>query len=1087
VETEDERGVPFIGRPGQLLKSKAAVAGIPSEQCMFTNTVWCAPRPVRGAKIGTPTPEECLQCLPHVLGVIAVARPQVIVAVGAKAFEALTGKSGITKFRGRWHEMVFSAAHEYEAFRMWVRAACSTEKVAAILSSSPNLKVYYGTHYDPATQGDLCVGQMSSAATDIGYDVGWKNTRVMPIIHPAALLRGGLGTQSQMSEDMVDDLKKAKDSVDGISTAPVHKSYRWIVDLDDLQQYVDETIEMYKAGSLPYIAVDCETNKTDDGTVFLLCFNPSVRVLTIQVSRRDFEGVTIMVNHRDSKFNDSVSMDMVRHHIRRLLQTVPSVYQNAMFDLSVFRTKLGIDGVKIVGDTLLAAHWLTCGAKQGYGLDDLGARYLGTGKHKTTAKKWDEENPGKDFDEMPLEIALDYSSGDSDVTRRVWGVLRNLLSAEGRLDSYLDHYFGPHDSWRVLFDLAWYGMPIEPRILADLIAKYPEKIAKAREKINEHPDVVDYLRGMYRLDCMEKEAHNAACVENKRRRRKTILPFEAWRKDAPFLPTSVPATVALWKKMRIPEVMFPHLKDIEFADEDCPTCGRRCRCDPTYRPQKFKTSEHNRTIIGEACRGWAEQYRAAGKVAEAEKCQRYAELMSVLSEFKTLDKLNGTYVEGIQKLIVDRPDTSDPAAWDPTPRVYELYRPFHAHPRPWSLHPSYNMHGTTTGRLSSSGPNAQNFPSSSDAEAGNVKAPYVSRWRGKGGLLVQPDFSQVEVRVLVALCRDENMAAVLNGGKDIHRYVASVVHGIPEDKVTDDLRKPVKRVTFGVLYGQSVPSLAQELKITESEARHIQNTLFATFPKVKEFVDLQHNFAIKRGYVESLTGRRRYLGAMEPWGAKYDSYCESKRTRGEVPASSESWLTAVLKVEPGDIRFAVSEAYRESVNTPIQGVASDLCWQAFGRTWKHLREMGVECCPHSIIHDSQCFDVAPGQWLDLVTVQYYQMVYKTQVVYPWMVVKPDVDFSMGTSWGQLANLKLVWTEDGTLDPTHFSLSGYKEDIDAVVAELHAGGMLPVVAKSGPHPKEEEAKRGKFCAEISVTRNFHRCDIIKKELILAKRE
>jgi DNA polymerase-1 len=1022
--------------------------------------------------------------LPHALGVIAIVRPKVVVAVGAKAFESLTGKSGITKQRGRWHDLSVIFGHEYEAFRMWLRAAATTERVVSSFSANPEFRVYYGTHYDPATQGDQCREQMNRAAVDLGYDASWKKTRVMPIIHPAALLRGGLGSQSQMSEDMVDDLKKAKDAVDGVTVVNVPKFYRWIVDLEDLQQYVDETIEMYKTGTLPYIAVDCETNKTDDPSVFLLCFNPSVRVLTIQVSRRDHEAVTIMVSHRDSKFLDPVSMDMVRYHIRRLLQTVPSVYQNAIFDLSVFRNKLGIDGVKIIGDTLLAAHWLTCGAKAGYGLDDLGARYLGTGKHKTTAKKWDEENSGKDFDEMPLEIALDYASGDADVTRRVWGVLHNLLAAEGRMESFREHYFGVHDGWRVLFDLSWYGMPIDPGILSELTVRYPEKISKVRAKINEHPDVIDYLQSMYKLDCIERESHNAACAGNKRRRIKVILPFEVWRKENPFLPTSVPATVALWKRMRIPEVMFPHLQDIEFSDEDCPSCGRRCRCDPKYQPVKFKTSEHNRTIIEEACAKWEKQYRAAGKVVEADKCRRYAELMAVLSEFKTLDKLNGTYVEGIVKLIADRPDPSDPSAWDSTSRVHELYRPFHDHPRPWSLHPSYNMHGTTTGRLSSSGPNAQNFPSASDAEAGNVKAPYVSRWRGKGGLLIQPDYSQIEVRVLVALCQDEKMVAVLNGGKDIHRYVASIVHGIPEDKVTDDLRKPVKRVTFGVLYGQSVPSLAQELKIRETDARRIQDTLFSTFPKVKEFVDSQHNFAILKGYVESLMGRRRYLGAMEAWGIKYESYCSSKRERKEVPSSPEEWLTAVLKVEPGDIRFAVSEAYRESVNTPVQGVASDLCWQAFGRTWKQLREIGVECCPHSIIHDSQCFDVAPGQWMDLVAVQYYQMVYKTQVVYPWMVVKPEVDFSIGASWGQLANLKLVWSEDGTLDPAHFAISGYPSDIDAVIAELQAGGMAPVVSKHGPHPKPEEAKKGKFYAEICVTRAFCRCHIVRKELVCA---
>lgn len=1088
---EDEKGAPFIGRSGQVLRDAMRKAGLPENRTLFTNICWCAPRPAPGEKIGTPTPEECSKCRPHTLLLFAAYKPQVIVAVGASSFVGLCGPrkptDGISKNRGQWRSLAVSLSDRYQTMRLWLRGKQAQGRISTLELPGTDLRSLFGAVYEPETAPESCEKQIAHAVEYLGYSEGWLATPVMPIVHPASLLYSGMGPQSQMAEDMVGDLRKVKDRSEGVLPATTVRNYRWIIDLDEFAKYVDETIAMYKAGTVKGVSVDLETSRSDDPSVFLSCFNPSVRILTIQFSRSDNEAVCLMVHHKDSPFHNELSTQILRHHLARFLAEVPTVYQNALFDLNMLRCKLGIENVRIVGDTLLMAHWLTCGAQQLYGLDELGERYLGTGRHKTPAHKWQEENPGKDFDEMPLEIALDYACGDADVTRRVYGVLRQKLTEENRWKQFWDHYFGVHDGWRVIFDLTWHGMPIDPEKLKVLVEKYPAKIEAILLDINEHQDVVDYLKMRYDMDCLSVQEHNLQCAANPRKRKKTVLPFDQWRREPKnrFSPSSVPATVALWTNMQMPDRLFhrPEFRDLEWGDEDCPTCGRKCRCEPKWKPKKFKTSEHNRDVIAKAMEKYAGEYRVRGEIQKADKCQRYAGLMGLLSKFKSLDKLNGTYVGGISKFIVDKPE-GPPDQWDTSSRVFPLYRPYCKYPRPWSLHPSYNMHGTATGRLSSSGPNAQNFPGHSDSEAGNVKAPYISRWAGKGGLLIQPDYSQIEVRVVVAMCQDEDLTKALNSGKDIHRYVASLVHGIPEDKVTDDLRKPVKRVTFGILYGQSVESLAQELKIPTEEAQRIQDLFFSKFPKVKNFVDAKHAEGRTLGYVTTPLGRRRYLGSLESVLNNYSTYQSKCIQGGILPHSIDVWWKEAQWSGgySGEERAHISGALREAVNTPIQSVASDLCWQAYGRTWKQLREVGIECCPHSIIHDSQCFDLSPGVLMDVVELQYNQMVWETQRLYPWMIVKPEADFAVGASWGTLVGLKLFWHDD---EPEHdrIGLAGKKDEVEAVVDELRNAGLNPRVdGKDGEHPKPEEAAKGKWYKEVRFDRPNPRCLLTKDKVL-----
>jgi hypothetical protein len=151
--------------------------------------------------------------------------------------------------------------------------------------------------------------------------------------------------------------------------------------------------------------------------------------------------------------------------------------------------------------------------------------------------------------------------------------------------------------------------------------------------------------------------------------------------------------------------------------------------------------------------------------------------------------------------------------------------------------------------------------------------------------------------------------------------------------------------------------------------------------------------------------------------------------------------------------------------------------------WQDVKKYGLTAFPHSIIHDSQCLDVFPGQFFDVVELQYYQMVWKTMSLYPWLIVKPEADVALGTSWGTLCGCKLFWDETKTqMVHDRVGLSGPKEYIDATQAELTAGALFPVVdGHDGPHPVEDEAKKGMWYRELKVTRENPRILLKGKSL------
>ncbi|MCD6288115.1 MAG: DNA polymerase I, partial [Candidatus Hydrogenedentes bacterium] len=203
-------------------------------------------------------------------------------------------------------------------------------------------------------------------------------------------------------------------------------------------------------------------------------------------------------------------------------------------------------------------------------------------------------------------------------------------------------------------------------------------------------------------------------------------------------------------------------------------------------------------------------------------------LPSKMLEYRNLDKLRNTYVDVLPKMI---------------------------HPETGRIHTSFNQTVAATGRLSSSNPNLQNIPVRTELGR-EIRRGFIPQtgWR-----FVSADYSQVELRVLAHLSRDENLIAAFQHDADIHAETAAKVFGIRPDEVTPELRRRAKAVNFGIIYGMSAFRLARDFDISREEAQEFIDRYFALYKGVKEYLDQSVEAARQNGFVTTLLGRRRYI------------------------------------------------------------------------------------------------------------------------------------------------------------------------------------------------------------------------------------
>ncbi|HSJ16208.1 MAG TPA: DNA polymerase I [Longimicrobiales bacterium] len=248
------------------------------------------------------------------------------------------------------------------------------------------------------------------------------------------------------------------------------------------------------------------------------------------------------------------------------------------------------------------------------------------------------------------------------------------------------------------------------------------------------------------------------------------------------------------------------------------------------------------------------------------------ELPRLLMEWRQIDKLKGTYVDALPQLI---------------------------NPRTRRIHTSFNQTVAATGRLSSSDPNLQNIPIRTEQGA-EIRKGFVP---AEGFLFLGADYSQIELRILAHFSGDTAFVEAFRAGKDIHRETAAIIYGVPVEEVSAQMRAAAKTVNFATIYGQGAFALAGNLGIGVPEAKEFIEQYFVRFPGVRRYLDSQVEMARACGYVETLSGRRRYIPEINSRNYNIRQFGERAATNAPVQGSAADIIKiAMIRIHEALVR-----------------------------------------------------------------------------------------------------------------------------------------------------------------------------------------
>ncbi len=306
------------------------------------------------------------------------------------------------------------------------------------------------------------------------------------------------------------------------------------------------------------------------------------------------------------------------------------------------------------------------------------------------------------------------------------------------------------------------------------------------------------------------------------------------------------------------------------------------------------------------------------------------EIAQLILEYRKYAKLKSTYTDALPQLI-DKKDNR--------------------------IHTTFNQTQTTTGRLSSSNPNLQNIPIRTP-EGNKIRQAFSSKDKGNY-LIMSADYSQIELRLLAHVSRDENLINAFKSGIDVHTLTASKVFDVDVADVTKDMRYKSKAVNFGIVYGQSKYGLAKALEITADEAQSFIDKYFETYPKILTYMQAMVKFVEKEGYVETIFGRKRYL-------------------ENEINSPN-----AMIR----------EFAKRAAINHPMQGSAADLIKIAMVDFNKKLKENNLKSKMIMQVHDELVVEVEKTEF-ELVK----KLITESMELNQPLLVPLVLDINTGDSW-----------------------------------------------------------------------------------------
>ena len=349
--------------------------------------------------------------------------------------------------------------------------------------------------------------------------------------------------------------------------------------------------------------------------------------------------------------------------------------------------------------------------------------------------------------------------------------------------------------------------------------------------------------------------------------------------------------------------------------------------DHAGEPFNVNSTDQLRTILFDRLGLPVSKKTSTGKpstdASVLEKLRDQHPLVADLLEYREFEKLRSTYVDGYLPLI--RSDGR--------------------------IHTTFNQMAAATGRLSSEEPNLQNIPVRSESGM-TIRRAFVPR---EGWTFIVADYSQIELRVMAHMTRDDGLVSAFKAGEDIHTATAARVFGVTPDLVSPEMRRRAKVINFGLLYGMEAFGLAQRLDISRDEAQEHMDAYFAQFPDVKAFLDGVVTEARRNGYTSTLFGRRRYLPEL-----KSDNF--RIRQMGE----------------------------RMALNAPVQGTAADIIKLAMIALDRELITRKMQSTMLLQIHDELILESPPDELDAAIDLTRETMEHVTDLIVPL-----DVDINTG--------------------------------------------------------------------------------------------
>jgi len=304
------------------------------------------------------------------------------------------------------------------------------------------------------------------------------------------------------------------------------------------------------------------------------------------------------------------------------------------------------------------------------------------------------------------------------------------------------------------------------------------------------------------------------------------------------------------------------------------------------------------------------------------------EIIANVLEYRQFKKLQSTYVDALPNEI---------------------------NPNTGRVHTAYAQAVAATGRLSSTNPNLQNIPIRTE-RGKQVRKAFIPR--DENYVLLAADYSQIELRIIAALSEEETMIEAFKNGEDIHASTAAKVFNVPLSEVTREQRSNAKTVNFGIVYGVSAFGLSNQTDLTRKESKELIDLYYETYPKLKNYMSAQVDFARDNGYVETVLQRRRYL--------------KDINSRNAI------------------VRGA---AERNAVNAPIQGSAADIIKIAMIKIFKRFEKEGFKSKMLLQVHDELVFDAHKDELEIIKPIIKYEMEHAFE-----MIVPLDVEMGIGENW-----------------------------------------------------------------------------------------